>query len=130
MSQDMATSERLTRRLVRGALRALERALTAEVTATAAVAEATRGLAAATARLGDALTALEIAAEASRPFTADTTVHRAWARHPGVKAIFTRYHLPACDACAVGADETLGEAALGYQIPLNDLLDQLNTLRR
>lgn len=64
------------------------------------------------------------------PFTADMTVHEAWARHPGVRAIFTRRHLPACPACAVGVDETLAEAAFGYRMSLEELLQELNALLR
>ena len=69
-------------------------------------------------------------AAATAPFTPDMTVHAAWARHPGVEAIFASHNLPACPDCAVGADETLAEAAFGYALSLNDLLDQLNTLLR
>lgn len=62
------------------------------------------------------------------PFTAETTVHQAWARHPGVAAIFGRYALHACPSCSVGVDETLKEAAFGYDIPLDHLLKELNRL--
>ena len=72
--------------------------------------------------------AVEDAAEARRPFSGTTTVHRAWARHPGVRGVFAGYHLPACPDCPVGEDETLEEAARGYQIPLSVLLGQLNAL--
>jgi hypothetical protein len=61
-------------------------------------------------------------------FTAEMTVHAAWARHPGVAAVFAARHLPACPDCAVGADETLAEAAFGYALDLQRLLDQLNGL--
>lgn len=67
-------------------------------------------------------------AAASAPFTSDMTVHAAWARHPGVAGIFASHHLPACPDCAVGADETLGEAAFGYALDLSDLLARLNGL--
>ncbi len=65
---------------------------------------------------------------AKAPFTADMTVHAAWARHPGVAVIFTDHNLPACPDCAVGADETLEEAAFGYALSLRHLLAQLNDL--
>lgn len=64
----------------------------------------------------------------SQPFGPDMTVHEAWMRHPGVRAVFLRHHLPACPACAVGADETLAEAAFGHRLDLEDLLQELNTL--
>lgn len=62
------------------------------------------------------------------PFSLDMTVHEAWARHPGVRGVFTRHHLPACPACAVGVDETLVEAALGHHLDPDALLTELNTL--
>jgi hypothetical protein len=62
------------------------------------------------------------------PFTDATTVHAAHARHPGVQAIFARHGLPRCPDCAVGADETLAEAAYGEDLPLVGLLDELNAL--
>ena len=85
-----------------------------------AVADLTRG------RL--ALTNSMAALRARTPFRADTTMHQAWSRHPGVREIFAGYHLMACDHCAVGADETLAEAATGYHIPLTALLSTLNAL--
>jgi hypothetical protein len=63
------------------------------------------------------------------PFTATMTVHQAWTRHPGVRAIFARHHLPDCPACPVGADERVEEAAFGYGLPLEPWLDELNALR-
>lgn len=65
---------------------------------------------------------------ASQRFTHEMTVHEAWRRHPGVAAIFSAHHLPACTDCAVGADETLAEAAFGYNLDLADLLAKLNAL--
>lgn len=62
------------------------------------------------------------------PFTGDMTVHEAWARHPRAKEVFARHHLPACPSCAVGADETLAEAAFGYRLSLEDLLGELNAV--
>lgn len=64
------------------------------------------------------------------PFVGEMTVHEAWARHRGVRAVFARYHLPACDACAVGVDETLAEAAFGHRIDPEQLLRELNELRK
>ncbi|MFT5585397.1 MAG: hypothetical protein ACI9VR_002986, partial [Cognaticolwellia sp.] len=56
------------------------------------------------------------------PFSPTMTVHQAWMRHPGVRAIFVRHHLPDCPSCPVGADERLEEAAFGYGIPLEPWL--------
>jgi hypothetical protein len=62
------------------------------------------------------------------PITAATTVHAAHARHPGVTGVFARHGLPRCLDCAVGADETLAEAAAGEGLPLENLLAALNAL--
>ena len=62
------------------------------------------------------------------PFTPDTTVHQAWARHPAVATIFGRYNLNDCPSCSVGADETLKEAAFGYEMNVVHLLAELNAL--
>jgi hypothetical protein len=84
--------------------------------------------------LADALRAAEPRAAAAlarldrSPFLPSTTVHAAHARHPGVQAIFARRGLPRCPDCAVGADETLAEAAWGESFPLDALLAELNEL--
>ncbi|MFZ5479688.1 MAG: hypothetical protein ACOZNI_23175 [Myxococcota bacterium] len=62
------------------------------------------------------------------PFRAGMTVHAAHARHPGVQAIFARHGLPRCTDCAVGADETLAEAAEGEGLDLATLLAALDAL--
>jgi hypothetical protein len=62
------------------------------------------------------------------PFVPAMTVHAAHARHPGVQAIFAAHGLPRCPDCAVGADETLAEAAFGEDLPLGTLLAELNAL--
>jgi hypothetical protein len=62
------------------------------------------------------------------PFRGDLTIHNAWARHDGVAAVFARYHLPHCDTCPVGVDETLAEAATGHGFPLDLLLADLDQL--
>ncbi len=62
------------------------------------------------------------------PFRLEMTVHAAHARHPAVAEAFARRGLPACPACAVGADETLGEAAFAEGFPVADLLAELNAL--
>ncbi len=77
-----------------------------------------RGVADARARLDDG------------PVHRDTTVHAAHARHPGVAALFARRGLPRCTDCAVGADETLAEAALGEGLEIDALLEEINALLR
>ena len=72
--------------------------------------------------------ALRIAQLQARGFHGQMTVHEAWAVHPKVREVFTRYHLPHCDRCPVGADERLEEAAFGYSLDLDTLLAELNDL--
>lgn len=62
------------------------------------------------------------------PVSKGDTVHEIWARHSGVRLVFARHHLPSCDACPVGADETLAEVAHGHGLDLNELLESLNDL--
>ncbi len=64
----------------------------------------------------------------SAPFHAEMTVHQAWLRHPRAREVFARYHLPACDRCAVRFEETVGEAAAAYRLDLPALLEALNSL--
>lgn len=64
----------------------------------------------------------------SRPFGPDLTVHQAWIRHPRAREVFARYHLPACDHCAVRFDETVGEACAAYGIDPLALVKDLNAL--
>ena len=72
--------------------------------------------------------ALKEQLEAAEPFHAKMTVHQAWAKHSGVREIFSKHHLPHCDKCPVGADERLEEVAFGYAIDLESLLRALNGL--
>lgn len=68
-----------------------------------------------------------LAALDRRPLTAESTVHAAW-RRPGAREIFAARGLPDCPSCAVGADETLAEAAGLEGLPLDELLRLLNRL--
>ena len=60
-----------------------------------------------------------------QPFTAETTVHEAWRRHPSPERVFAPLGLSDCPRCPVGEDETLEELAEGYGIPLDQLLSSL-----
>ena len=62
------------------------------------------------------------------PFQATMTIDQAWRHHPDAPEIFARYHLPACDSCAVRFDETLAEAAAAYGLEIDTLLGELNAL--
>lgn len=62
------------------------------------------------------------------PVDASTTVHGAHRRHPKVQEIFASYGLPACMDCAVGAEESLQEAAFGEELPAALLIGRINAL--
>jgi hypothetical protein len=64
------------------------------------------------------------------PVDAQTTVHAALRRHPRAQEALARRGLPRCSDCAVGAEETLSEAAFGEGFDLEGLLAELNAPRR
>jgi hypothetical protein len=57
------------------------------------------------------------------------TVHAAHDRDPRAAVLFGERGLPRCLDCAVGADETLAEAATGEGFDLEVLLGLLNGSR-
>lgn len=59
------------------------------------------------------------------PIHRGTTVHAAHDRDPRVAALFAARGLPRCLDCAVGADETLAEAAYGEGFDVDALLAEL-----
>ena len=59
-------------------------------------------------------------------FTGSMTIDQAWHAHPDAPHVFARYHLPACDGCAVRFDERVEEAAQAYGIDLEHFLRDLN----
>ena len=64
----------------------------------------------------------------TRPFESTMTIDQAWRRHPDARVVFSRFHLPRCDKCAVRFDETIEEAAAAYGIDESALLTALNSL--
>jgi hybrid cluster-associated redox disulfide protein len=67
-------------------------------------------------------------ATAETRFTADMTVGQAMATHPNVRWVFASYHLGGCSHCAISEEETVGQVAEGYGVPLDKLLEDLNSL--
>ena len=124
----MSFSKRAPRWFVALVLAQLDDALSERRGAIERAGGAAAGMSSSVDALASAVRTAEDAVEARRPFSGTTTVHRAWARHPGARGVFARYHLTACPDCPVGADETLEEAARGYRISLETLLSQLNAL--
>lgn len=61
------------------------------------------------------------------PISPDTLIRDVLTAHEGVIAVFERYGL-GCAAC-LGADmETLSSVAVMHEIPLDELLEDLNSL--
>jgi hybrid cluster-associated redox disulfide protein len=63
-------------------------------------------------------------------FESQTVVADALAMHPKVRWVFAAYHLGGCNACNLAHEETLAQVAEGYGIPLEKLLEDLNSLVR
>jgi hybrid cluster-associated redox disulfide protein len=61
-------------------------------------------------------------------FESRTVVAEALAMHPKVRWVFAAYHLGGCNACNLAHEETLEQVAEGYGIPLEKLLEDLNSL--
>ena len=61
-------------------------------------------------------------------FEAGMTVGEAMALHPNARWVFASYHLGGCSHCAISTEETIGQVAEGYGVPLDKLLDDLNSL--
>ena len=62
------------------------------------------------------------------PPHAGMTLHAVLTTWPAARAVLARRGLPACDACAVGADETLAEAAALEGFDLEGVLSDIRSL--
>lgn len=63
-----------------------------------------------------------------RMFDAEMTVGEAMALHPNARWVFASYHLGGCSHCAISNEETIAQVAMGYGVPLEKLVDDLNSL--
>jgi hypothetical protein len=61
-------------------------------------------------------------------FQPQTVVADALELHPKARWVFAAYHVGGCRQCERSSDETLEQLAEGYQIPLERLLADLNSL--
>jgi len=64
----------------------------------------------------------------SKLFHQNLTVGEAFALHPGARAVFANFHLGGCAHCAISEFETIEQVSEGYGIPLDMILDALNSL--
>ena len=67
-------------------------------------------------------------AAAAQQFVADMTVGQAMALHANARWVFASYHLGGCSHCAISNEETIEQVAEGYGVPLDKLLEDLNSL--
>lgn len=65
---------------------------------------------------------------ADKQFTKEMTVGAAMATHPNARWVFASYHLGGCSHCAISSEETIEQVAEGYGVPLDKLIDDLNSL--
>jgi hybrid cluster-associated redox disulfide protein len=61
-------------------------------------------------------------------FSARMKVQEALDEHPSARWVFAAYHIKGCDGCSSSDSETLEEVAAAYQIPLEKLVADLNSL--
>ncbi|HUF17888.1 MAG TPA: disulfide oxidoreductase [Thermoanaerobaculia bacterium] len=67
-------------------------------------------------------------ATAEQRFSADMTVGQAMSMHPNARWVFASYHLGGCSHCAISEEETVAQVAEGYGVPLDKLIEDLNSL--
>lgn len=67
-------------------------------------------------------------AAAGPEFVAGMTVGEALALHPAARWVFASYHIGGCSHCAMSDEETISQLAEGYKLPLDKLIDDLNSL--
>lgn len=68
------------------------------------------------------------APEPTRQFVPEMTVGGALALHPAAKWVFASYHIGGCSHCAMSDEETLEQVAVAYDLPLERLIRDLNSL--
>lgn len=68
------------------------------------------------------------AAAGEKKFEQTMTVGAAMSTHPNARWVFAAYHLGGCSHCAISSEETIEQVAEGYGVPLDKLLDDLNSL--
>lgn len=79
--------------------------------------------------MSDTTTIAEPATNVStKPFHPEMTVGQAMSLHPNARWVFASYHLGGCSHCAVSEEETIAQVAEGYGVPLDKLVDDLNSL--
>jgi hybrid cluster-associated redox disulfide protein len=63
-----------------------------------------------------------------KKFIPQMTVGDAMALHANARWVFASYHLGGCSHCAISTEETIEQVAEGYGVPLDKLIEDLNSL--
>lgn len=61
-------------------------------------------------------------------FTKEMLVSEALALHPRAREVFAGFHLGGCAHCQIAEYETLQQICEGYGVPVDILLETLNSL--
>lgn len=66
--------------------------------------------------------------EAVKSITKEMTVGEILRVHPAAGYVFASYHLGGCSHCSISEEETLDQICMGYGIPVDQILGDLNRL--
>ncbi len=61
-------------------------------------------------------------------FNSDLTIKQAMELHPKAREVFAGFHLGGCSHCGISEFETIAQVCEGYGVPVEMLIDTLNTL--
>jgi hybrid cluster-associated redox disulfide protein len=61
-------------------------------------------------------------------FTKELTIGSAMRMHPRAAEVFMGFHLGGCSHCSISEEETIEQVSLGYGIPVDMLINALNSL--
>lgn len=61
-------------------------------------------------------------------FTENMSVQAALQMHPDAGMVLAGFHLGGCTHCGINEIETLGQVCMSYGVPIDALLENLNSL--
>lgn len=63
-----------------------------------------------------------------KKFSKELTIGQAMRMHPRAAEVFMGFHLGGCSHCAISEEETIEQVSQGYGIPVDMLINALNSL--
>lgn len=78
--------------------------------------------------MGDSCCGGSSSCSSEKKFTKDLTIGQAMRLHPRAAEVFMGFHLGGCSHCAISEEEVIEQVAMGYGIPIDMLLNALNSL--